>query len=100
MSVQDEVAHAKIESVFEVGRWVGNPLDVRPLGVAFGSLMVEEASHSVTRQVSFIQCTRGNVYMPLLLTEMIVSVRAFYPHLSLDILKCVCFFGLVVIFLS
>ena len=100
MSVQDEVVHAKIESVFEVGRLAGNPLDVRPLGVAFGSLIVEEASDSVARRVSFIQYTRGNVYMPLLLIEMSVFVQDFYPHLSLDVLKCACFFGLVVIFLS
>jgi hypothetical protein len=31
---------------------------------------------------------------------MSVSLHASYPHLSLEILKCVCFFGLVVIFLS
>jgi hypothetical protein len=96
MSAQDQAANAKIQSVLDVGRWVGHPLDLRPLGVAFGSLMAEEASHSVTRQVSFIKCTGGNVCMPFWLTEMTVSV----PHLSLDILKYGCFFGLVVNFLS
>lgn len=35
--------------------------------------------------------------MPLLLTKTSVSVQAFYPHCSFEALKCVRFFGHVVI---
>lgn len=52
MFARDNGAHAKIVSVFEAARLVYGSLDVPPLGVACGPLMVEEASDSVTRQVS------------------------------------------------
>ena len=57
----------KVEDILEAARSVRDSLDVPLLGVAFGPSKVEEASNSMTRQVSFRKSTRRNVYLPLLL---------------------------------
>jgi hypothetical protein len=57
--------------------------------------MVEEAGDSVAPQVKLAlgSIPKRYVYMPLLLREADVSVQAFYPHCSLEAVKCVRFSG-------
>jgi hypothetical protein len=75
----------KVEDVWEAARSVRDSPGVPLLVFAFGSLMVEEASDSVTRQVSFRKSARWNVRMPLLLGQMSVSVYSLFPHCSLEV---------------
>lgn len=74
--------------------------DVPLLVFTFGPLVVEEARDSVTWQVSFRKVARYNVRIPLLLRQMSVSVDLLFPYCSLEVLKCDCSFGRILILFS
>ena len=52
--------------------------------------MVEKVGNSVTPQATLALSGIPNVYeyMPLLVRESSVSVRAFYSHCSLEVVEC------------
>lgn len=88
----------KVEAVSEFARSVRSSLGPRPLGDAFGALVVKEGADSVVPQVRLVlDCKASVVYIPLLLRETCVSFQAFVRQDSFEVVICVHFFVALVL---